>query len=611
VSRMGFSVECGATGCEIHIYTPALVTSFVSADVSVVLMGRLYYKSDWKGILRTAPGTDAEFAAAVYAKFGVDGLRRLEGDFALVATDRRKRVVFALRDPMGAFPIYWTEQAEQLILGTAMRPLIDRLPSREVNPEYLADYLLVAGSQSELPGEACVYRGVHRLRPATLLTWDAATGTVRRRGEWDWLEQLSDPDTDSVELAGRALRDVLEPAVRERLRGVTATHVSGGMDSTAIAMLACRAVDGAKPVHGISLVYHHLEALSRERPYVEAAFAHAPALVPHIVEGDDFLDFDSFRDPPVHDEPYPGLWRLAMDRAATDAALRFDATTLLTGLGADETLSVQPYHVADLLAGGHVLQAWRESCEWAYAYQWNAWQVMVPFGLRNLFPAWTRIGSGRLLRRRGELAKVNEWELPPWILPSFAQRYDLRDRARDNARRAYAACKPTSLSVAINSVQQRVGNAVGWSLAAPHGLLITHPFFDPRVISVGLGIQRRITPKPDRLKPVLAAAIDDLLPEPIRTRRSKGHFNELYYLGLSRNTAMLEEMIRQAPCDELAFVDKNLLIEHLHTAALGGAGVRPLQHFNLMVAFLKWLSMQPVWLQLPFTSEACHRVGWI
>jgi hypothetical protein len=62
---------------------------------------------------------------------------------------------------------------------------------------------------------------------------------------------------------------------------------------------------------------------------------------------------------------------------------------------------------------------------------------------------------------------------------------------------------------------------------------------------------------------------------------------------------MLENMIAQAPCDDLGLLDKRLLIEHLHKAALGGTGVRPLQHFNLMVAFLKWLTMQETWRKSP------------
>lgn len=69
-------------------------------------------------------------------------------------------------------------------------------------------------------------------------------------------------------------------------------------------------------------------------------------------------------------------------------------------------------------------------------------------------------------------------------------------------------------------------------------------------------------------------------------------------------------MILQAPSDDLGLLDKNLLVEHLYKAALGGAGVCPLQHFNLMAAFLKWLSMHQEWLKLPFTPVTSQHVGW-
>jgi asparagine synthase (glutamine-hydrolysing) len=113
-------------------------------------------------------------------------------------------------------------------------------------------------------------------------------------------------------------------------------------------------------------------------------------------------------------------------------------------------------------------------------------------------------------------------------------------------------------------------------------------------LRLGLGLQVRLTPEPGRLKPILAEAMRGVLPDIIRQRRSKGHFNEVYYLGLSKNLYHLGTLIRQAPCDDLGLLDKEALIHGLQKAALGGAGARPLQHLNVMLAFLKWLDMQPV-----------------
>ena len=66
-------------------------------------------------------------------------------------------------------------------------------------------------------------------------------------------------------------------------------------------------------------------------------------------------------------------------------------------------------------------------------------------------------------------------------------------------------------------------------------MMLTHPFLDPRVFSLGLGTLSRVRPQPGAQKPILAAAMRGILPECILNRPGKGHFNEAYYMGLSRN----------------------------------------------------------------------------
>lgn len=613
----GFMVECSEDAAKAVTYadnkasdTP-LVTVYESDHLLILVVGRLYYRQDWRDRLSMLPASDAHFAGIIYEQLGPKAMEEIEGDFTLALVDKLRHRLFAMRDPMGAYPLYWLSMPRQMIVSTGMAPLLERFGSRSINYDYIADYLLVAGSQSELPSEYCVYQGINRLLPGSILSWSKINGQVRCRRYWNWLNRLVYPDNGvDIVRAGEAVREVLQAAVNERLVGRVATHLSGGMDSTAVAMLANKAQRKAGPLHTISLVFRKLESLRKETPYIETALASLPGTIPHVVEADNILDFDAFRDPPPMEEPYPGLWRLAMDRATIESAIRAGASTLMTGLGADEIFHMEPFHLADLMRHGRVWQAWREAGDWAYTMQWNVWQVFQPFAIQNLFPAWSRLGFGRLLFQPKEIAMENGWTLPPWINTSFARRYDLRGRSFENARRIYAACRPTMLSVSLNSVIERVGNALGWALAAPHGLAISHPFFDNRVLRVGLGLLTRIKPQPEPLKPVLALATSDLLPEMVRTRRNKGHFNEPYYLGLSRNTSLLETTIWNSPCEELGLVHKPLLAEMVSKAALGSVGVRPLQHFNLMVGFLKWLEMQENRTQMVVEPCAVYQKGW-
>jgi asparagine synthase (glutamine-hydrolysing) len=86
-----------------------------------------------------------------------------------------------------------------------------------------------------------------------------------------------------------------------------------------------------------------------------------------------------------------------------------------------------------------------------------------------------------------------------------------------------------------------------------------------------------------------------VLPEHIRTRRDKRSFNEVYYLGLSRNLVGLREMILQAPIEDFGMIEKDILIRCLEEAALGAVGPRRLQRLNLTLSLITWLSLQSVW----------------
>jgi asparagine synthase (glutamine-hydrolysing) len=147
------------------------------------------------------------------------------------------------------------------------------------------------------------------------------------------------------------------------------------------------------------------------------------------------------------------------------------------------------------------------------------------------------------------------------------------------------------LSVALYAIADSANDFVRWHLAAPRGIHLGHPFLDPRVLCYSLGMQTRLRRDPRRQKPVLAEAMRGALPEEICVRPRKGHFNEVYFRGLSRNLPALEALIHEAQVEDLGLFDKNILLESLHRAALGTAGsMLGLNRLNVTLSLLKWLS---------------------
>lgn len=582
---------------------PRLVTQAAIADVRAVLMGRLYYRKELGAALNLTASelshrsndNDAALALAVYRKRGLEGLERLEGDFALVIWDAGAQRLITMRDPTGGYPIFHTMQRGTVAAGTHMGPLLDMLPSRTLNREYLADYLMLSVIPVEESADRrTAYQGVQRVLPGSIVVLHPATDKVEQRRYWNWLDRRLDPGTDDVEELGEKYLALLRDAVRTRLRGRVASHVSGGMDSTAVALIARDCLKGREPVHALSLVYERFPYLARERPYVESALAE-PGLVPHRINGDNVLTFDGTETVPAHDEPFPGLMRLwPTDCALLGAAAKEGVATVMTGDGADDICAMEPFHLTELLRSGRVLAAYHEASRWARHHDQNIWQVLGPCGVDNLLPAWMRMGVGSWLR--GGYAsggRSTEWNIPPWVRRDFARRMDLRGRGLDNLRTTFYACRPVGLSIALWGMRLYYNTFSRLHLAAPQGLMLTHPYLDPRVFSLGLGILSRFRPQPGVQKPILRAAMRGILPECILNRPGKGHFNEVFFSGLARNARSLETLIEQAPAGVEEFLDKGTLMDFLQRAALGNApDARAVISLNSTLALLLWLGLQ-------------------
>lgn len=605
--QAGFTVVAHNEHVEIQVFgpdrpgRPPLLSRAADTDCQAVLMGRLYYRRDLLARLPEAgddkrPLDDAALALAAYRHLGLAGIERLEGDFALVIWDGKQRRLLASREAMGGYPLYWLHRGGTVAFATGLRPLVDLLPGHTLNVGFLGEVLMLPHFEIDCFAET-VFEGIQRLVPGWSITADLARGTVGQHEFWKWSERAVDPGTAHPgEMAAR-YGELLRQAVRERLSGCMAAHFSGGMDSTSVALLAREELAPAgQPLHALSLVYRNLANLNNETSYLEAAL-NRPGLVSHRIPADDILDFDVFRDMPLHDEPIPGLQRVGLEMALLRAAAAVGADTVFTGSGADEMLSLRPFHIADLLKRGRLWVAWSEACQWARALNVNVWSIFRPCGLAPLMPAWTHAGLRALFHHGyADWKHQNFWTLAPWVLPDFARRGQLRNKALTNVRRSFHAAGSAVQSEARERVRSAVGDWGRSALAAPLGIVSAHPFRDLRVFGYALGIRTHVRPQPGVQKPLLAEAMRDVLPGTIRQRRGKTHYNSVYYAGLARNQAYLEDLIRTSPAEELGLFDRACLLNGLQQAALGISSPHGAISLDNTLSIVKWLQLLPAWL---------------
>jgi len=562
---------------------------------AAVLMGRLHYRDELLDRLpaeaRSEIATDAELALALFNHAHGDErvLQRLEGDFSLVVSDPAYGGrLLAVRDPMGAWPLFCTQQAGQIAVGTVLRSLAARHRDVQFDEQQLASFLMFPLNVAELPEKDTIIPQVQRIRAGEIVELRPGREPLVLR-EWNWPEVIENRNRIALNDAVEEVNHRFRAAVEQRIaHGHTAAHLSGGMDSSAIVCIArdLLASRGGDRLTTLSCVYDS-PGLAPEREFIDMVVKQGGPIDPIYLSGDAAWDFDWFGEPlPEHDEPYAGLFRLSMERMVTKAALNAGASTMLTGIGGDDLFEGTRVHAADLLRRGRFLSAFREIGRWAGVNNNSLWTVLKD-SLAAACPARLRVGPMGMLRG-GYLRwpKVGMFGVPPWIRKPFAKQTHAWAKSAAVCRRMnrYPA-EQTQIEFAM---QFSVGDWAGWHMGGPQGLQTSNPFLDPRLVRFAMGLPRSLREVPGRKKFLLQEAMRGVLPEPIRTRRLKRYFSEIYAGGLRKNLPHLEEMLRRSDLRDLEILDHEQLIEVMRQHALGIGDFIAGQRIASSLALIAW-----------------------
>jgi asparagine synthase (glutamine-hydrolysing) len=179
--------------------------------------------------------SDIEVLLHLYEESGPDFLSRVNGMFALAIWDARRQTLLLARDRLGKKPLYYRHTPAQLLFGSEVKALLQHPACpRELDPRSLSKYL----AYEYVPSPHCIFKGIHKLPAAHLLTWKDGQTHVRRY--WD-LKFPEHPTIRREEELAEELRSRLKEAVRLRLISDVPLGVflSGGIDSsTVVALMA-------------------------------------------------------------------------------------------------------------------------------------------------------------------------------------------------------------------------------------------------------------------------------------------------------------------------------------------------------------------------------------
>ncbi|MFJ6486818.1 asparagine synthase-related protein [Streptomyces sp. NPDC091682] len=514
------------------------------------------------------------------------------GDYAAVPVCRDRIVL--IRDDHARIPLFFRESGGRVsAVSTSARCLGD---FEALERSYFCRFL--TGNMAQPHSELTPFSGVHRILGGEVVELSITgqlRGRVHRRvGEAD---DLPEPTVDGLRLSGAAkdLRLVLENAVERRAGRMTACHVSGGTDSTSIALLAARLLGAGKGLRGDLVLLagrFNTGELAGEQPYLEEAMKeicrHAPAARPVIADADDVADFDDFEHHAGDaDEPHAHAFRAPLWSRLHGKAAELGCDTLLTGCGADPIADANPLHLHRLARTGQLRQMTKQARAWAAGTERGVREVVYDYVMRPTLPlAAERITA---LDRHGTvLGGLGRFARPRWLRYGFARAHGYREASIAESRFVFGRRPEESFFEAANYLA--APDPLSWQRARQDGFFLSHPFLDREVIATMRRFPAEATFHPGRPKAVLREAMADLLPSRIRGRAAKIPFDQLYARGLRAHGDELVDLCCSARHPLVAeMFDIQVLCRAVREARFGVGNAESWDRLNSSLALVAWL----------------------
>lgn len=270
---------------------------------------------------------DTEVLLEAYRVWGVGAFPRLNGMFAFVLWDARRRRLILVRDRLGIKPLYYRSDGALLTFGSEIRAL-------RCHPAFLAEIDRAALGcylrSGFTAGEQTIYADTKRVLPGEYVAWQG--GRLSRHRYWSLVDSSQDPPSTTYEAAVDRLEALLGDAVELRMIADVplGAFLSGGVDSsTVVALMQERA---RSPVRTFSIGFD-------EPRYDEAPFARSVAKHLGTEHTELYVTRDDARAvahelPELYDEPFADA--SAIPSVLLSRLTRADLTVALSGDGGDE-----------------------------------------------------------------------------------------------------------------------------------------------------------------------------------------------------------------------------------------------------------------------------------
>ncbi|MGK5594981.1 MAG: asparagine synthetase B family protein [Parachlamydiaceae bacterium] len=303
---------------------------FLAIDGKIDNKVELLQEFDLKGGLK-----QEEILIAGYERKGIQFLKNINGEFAIVLLDQEKNTLYLIRDRIGKKPLYWYQDRSYFLFSSELKSLLtSQIVPQTASEEALSSYLFFG----YVPQDLTAIKDVNRLLPAHYLKYSPGHGEAILP-YWSYSSYFETDHSFSTQQITDKINHLMTQSVNRCLEGDDrpGCFVSGGLGSATTAFYVANALEteGHPPFSAFNVGFQ-----GQNEDDTTAAQSVAKSLdlnfLSRKINSQNFLQdivkIAWFLDEPLADPNAVATWNLCKLAAG-------EVKTVFSGMGSDELLA--------------------------------------------------------------------------------------------------------------------------------------------------------------------------------------------------------------------------------------------------------------------------------
>ena len=446
-----------------------------------------------------------EAFAKAYLKWGLQCANYINGDFAVVLIDNKKKEVHLFRDHIGTRPLTYFFQGNQLVFASHEFGLVQ---SKLVKTSLSEERLIIDFFQTKRNYPQTVFKNLFKVKPG----YSVSFASSQKQENQYWKPELIKKNKSlSFDEAAIQLRQLLINATTQRMEfGKTGVHVSGGLDSTGVASILADYIEDKSQLIGYSWSPEKLEGTFEgidEKEFIEAFSIEKKVDIKYLK-----LDENEFS----KDAIIPEFEKMHIEHPTMKAAGKDGVKTLFSGWGGDEFVSLSTRGTYNHLFFSF---KWKTLVRFIVKtgvkstimrFRTEVFPVLIPFGLLPIY-------------------RLKDWSTLRYIKLKFIAKH-WKNIFFNRTENIFGYGNRTQLMLNLLHNYHIPDRMDSWALhAEKYGFEYKYPLLDKAVLEFWFSLPIEFTYYNMQSRFLYREAMKGILTEKVRVRRDKGESLRIAY----------------------------------------------------------------------------------